>query len=56
MRVPLHLKQDDHSREANIKRVELYTFMSMLNPNGFRKPSKRSAPTRIERIAAEAFA
>ena len=56
MRIPLHLKNLPwDSREDDMKRVELHTAMSMLNPKGFRQPGKRSAPTRIERIAASVF-
>lgn len=57
MKIPLHLSPFDHSKEACVARVELHTAMSIMNPKGFREPSRRSTyPTRIERIAAEAFA
>jgi hypothetical protein len=54
MRIPLHL-QNDHSREAALKRVEHHVAMAQINPKGFRQPGKNSWPTRIERIGQEAF-
>jgi hypothetical protein len=56
MRIPLHL-QNDHSREANIKRTELHVFMSgVTGGKGFRQSTKRSKASRIEKIAKVAFA
>lgn len=54
MRIPLFLG-NDNSKEANHKRVLHHVAMARLNPKGFRQSGKRSLPTRIEKLATEAF-
>lgn len=55
--IPLHLKADDFSQEACIKRYDLHARMMALNPNGWRKPNKKGEMknSRLRRIAAIAY-
>lgn len=56
MIIPLHLDPNDQTQEVSLRRVEHHTAMSMLaGGRGFRQPGKQSKPTRIERIARNAF-
>ena len=52
MRIPLFLSQQVQGPEDALKRVELHMHMNMVtHGKGFRQSSKRSKPTRIEKIA-----
>lgn len=56
MRIPLHLVDTpDNQRENALLRVEHFVAAQQLNPKGFRTQGKNSQPTRIERIAEDAF-
>jgi len=56
MRTPLNLTPNDNSKDAALARVNLHIHMSGLTGGrGFRQSGKNSAPTRIERIATEAY-
>lgn len=41
MKIPLHLKSDDYSREACLMRLALWGTMTRANPDGFRVQSKK---------------
>lgn len=55
--IPLHLRPGDYSQAACEKRYDLHVRMSALNPNGWRKPSKKTGVVngRITRLAATAY-
>lgn len=55
MKIPLHLNQDDYSKEACAKRVEHNVEMCALNPSGFRnQPKNKKTIMRNEKLAIKA--
>lgn len=59
MRLPLHLKPEDRSEEANTLRVHLHITAAQIFRNGWRTPSGKKGktkkshniPSRMERLA-----